>query len=262
MCEKLYASSAGRMAARLIASPFVSRLAGKFMDSRLSRLLIPGFIKKNSIDLSVCQKTEFDSFNDFFTRRLKPGERPVCPEKTALASPCDGLLSVFPIEKGSVFTVKGHAYTVGELTGDTGLSNEFEGGRCLIFRLTPAHYHRYIWPCDGKILVSKRIRGIFHTVRPGALERVEVFKTNTREYALCESDMLGRFVLMEVGAALVGKIVNESQTGAFKKGEEKGHFEFGGSTVILLLKKDSASILSELDTPHEKEVLSGSRINA
>ncbi len=237
MYEKLYRTRVGRGIAAFLARPGFSRAAGWFMDTRASKVLIRPFIQANRIDLSDVADARFDSFNAFFTRRLKPGARPVCEEADALASPCDAYLTVMPVSPESVCVVKGTPYTVETLTRSAALSRTFDGGWLLIFRLTPAHYHRYAFPDDGKILETKRIPGVFHTVRPEALAALPVFKTNTREYALLETAHFGRMLYMEVGATMVGRIVNDKTEGAFRRGEEKGRFEFGGSTVILITEK-------------------------
>ena len=261
MFEDIYKNALGRAAARVLATPFVSYAAGAFMDSRLSKPLIKPFARKNGIDLSEAADTNFRSFNAFFTRRLKEGARPVCEEDGALVSPCDGLLSAFPIEKGSSFLIKGTRYSLKDLTGDEESQRVFDGGLCLIFRLTPAHYHRYAFPCDGKILAHTHIKGIYHTVRPTALGHVQVFKTNTREYCLCDCGAFGKMLFMEVGALLVGRIVNRKTDGTFKKGEEKGCFEFGGSTIVVLTQKDRVRLRQGLLSENETPVKLGERID-
>lgn len=239
MYEKLYRTRVGRGLAAFLARPGFSRAAGWFMDTRASRVLIRPFIKANKIALSDVVDAKFDSFNAFFTRRLKPGARPICMDADALASPCDAYLTVMPVSPEGVCVVKGTPYTVQTLTQSETLARAFDGGWLLIFRLTPAHYHRYAFPDDGRIVETKRIPGVFHTVRPEALAEMPVFKTNTREYALLETAHFGRMLYMEVGATMVGRIVNDKTEGAFRRGEEKGRFEFGGSTVILITERDA-----------------------
>lgn len=234
MYEKLYRSRVGRQAANLLARPGISRAAGRFMDSRFSKVLIRPFKRINGIRMDDYLEEDFQSFNAFFTRRLKPGARPVNEDENALPSPCDGFLTALPVSEDGIFTVKGSPYTALTLTEDRSLARAFDGGWCLIFRLTPANYHRYVFPDDGEILRTKEIPGVFHTVRPEALKEIPVFKTNTREYACLSTRHFGPMVYMEVGATMVGRIVNRVTEGSFTRNEEKGKFEFGGSTVILL----------------------------
>jgi len=236
--EKLYQSAVGRFFASIIARPGISRAAGLFMDSRLSCFMIKPFISRNTIDMRDVLPHEYKSFNEFFTRRLNPGARSVVQAENRLASPCDGLLSVYPITEDGVFTVKGTPYTVETLLESKQIAEEFMGGWAMIFRLTPAHYHRYAFPDSGEYVFTKSIQGVFHTVRPEALKAMPVFKKNTREYAFLKTDHFGSMIYMEVGATMVGRIANLRHEGTFARGEEKGMFEFGGSTVILMLKKD------------------------
>ncbi len=237
MYEILYRSKLGRCLASLIARPGISRAAGLIMDSAVSRVMIKPFIKSNRIDMTEAAPKKYVSFNDFFTRRLVDGARPFDRNSFALPSPCDGLLSVYPVSSKGIFTVKGTPYTMETLLEDKTLSEAFEGGYLFIFRLTPSHYHRYAFPDNGRIVKSRCIQGVFHTVRPEALENLPVFKTNTREYALLETENFGRMIYMEVGATMVGRIQNDVKSGSFTRGQEKGRFEFGGSTVILITEK-------------------------
>ncbi len=246
MYEILYRSKLGRCIASILARPGISRAAGLIMDSAVSRVMIKPFIKSNHIDMREAAPRKYTSFNDFFTRRLLDGARPFEKDKNILPSPCDGLLSVYPVTQKGIFTVKGTPYTLETLLEDKVLSETFEGGWALIFRLTPAHYHRYAFPDDGRIVKLKRIQGVFHTVRPEALENMPVFKTNTREYMCLDTENFGRMIYMEVGATMVGRIQNDVTHGNFTRGQEKGRFEFGGSTVILITEKGTCAPLDEI----------------
>jgi len=237
--ESLYKSKSGRRIAAFMAKPFISRAAGRLMDSRLSALFIRPFVKKNAIDLTEALPVKYKTFNQFFTRKLVEGARPIIADESALASPCDGLLTVYPVTEDGVFIVKGTPYTMETLIEDKSLAASFLGGYILIFRLTPSHYHRYAFPDKGEIIASKRIPGVFHTVRPEALKALPVFKTNTREYTLLKTASFGCMLFMEVGATMVGRIKNTKTSGAFSRGNEKGMFEFGGSTIILALEKNT-----------------------
>lgn len=264
MYEDLYKSAPGRVIARLIAAPVFSKAAGAFLGSALSKPLIGRFVKKNNINLAEAAENEFGSFNAFFTRKLKPGSRTVDEAPDALVSPCDGLLSVYKIDSDCHFKVKGSVYTPLLLTQNEQMNARFADGWCLVFRLTPCHYHRYVFPADGNVTMSRRIDGIFHTVRPIALEYVPVFVTNTREYTLCETDAFGPIMQMEVGAAMVGKITNGNHTGKrVSKGDEKGYFEFGGSTIIMFLSKDACELRDDIAHTGETElnIRAGERLN-
>ena len=237
--EFLYGTAPGRLLLRGLTRPWFSRLGGRVMDSRLSALAVPGFIRRHGIDMGGCPRDRFDSFNDFFTRRLAPGERPVDPDPDGLLSPCDGRLALWPIRPDGRFPVKGTAYTLEGLLRDGALAERFAGGTLWLFRLSPEDYHRYIWPADGERGPAVRIPGLYHTIQPLERGQRPVYHENTREYCLLATDRFGPMVMMEVGALLVGRIVNEPDEGPAVRGAEKGHFAFGGSTVILLTEKDA-----------------------
>ena len=121
------------------------------------------------------------------------------------------------------------------------LAAEFDGGLCLVFRLCVDNYHRYHYFDDGSKGRNMFIPGRLHTVRPIALRNLPVFVENSREYTVMDTENFGRAIQMEVGAMLVGKIANNHEEHEFKRGEEKGCFLYGGSTVILLLKRNPDS---------------------
>lgn len=105
-------------------------------------------------------------------------------------------------------------------------------------RLSVDDYHRYIYPVSGRRSHERTINGIFHTVQPIALEHCPVYKENTRKYCIIKTNEFGTILMMEVGAMMVGRITNhEAEPGYVTRGEEKGYFEFGGSTIILLTQK-------------------------
>ena len=193
--------------------------------------------------MSDFEEREFTSFNDFFTRKIKQGKRTVSDD--GVISPCDGLVSVYKIDENTNLTIKGREYTCAQLLGDEALANQFSDGTCVIIRLTVADYHRYCYIENGSIIKKKFIPGVLHTVRPLACEERNVYKENCREYMVIDSSKLGQFIQMEVGAMLVGKIVNYDEQGEIKRGTEKGRFEFGGSTIALFFEKDKMSIDDE-----------------
>ena len=242
----LYGTVAGRCVLRLLVRPSLSRIAGRFLDTKFSRILIPRFKKSYNITTGGTEVPSggFSSFNSFFTRKRTDIVFDKVPSR--LCSPCDGFLTVFEIDEGSVFYVKGTAYSLGELLRDESLAAGYVGGQALIYRLTPANYHRYHHIDNGKVTAEKRIDGVLHTVREIATEKFPVYIQNTREYAVCASENFGTYVQMEVGALLVGRIKNHPSGGSFSRGDEKGMFEFGGSTVIMLFEKDAAVLHEDI----------------
>ena len=246
MPRKLYHSFCGRCLLKVLTLPFVSKTAGLILSTRLSKLYIKSFIKKNDIDMNDFEKGNYNSFNDFFVRKIRDGKRSIDLSSDSLISPCDGYLSVYDIDDRCTLNIKDTVYTLGELFENSEFEGEYQNGKCLVFRLTPADYHRYIYPDNGTKEENIYINGIFHTVRPVALKSCPVFKTNSREYTTLHTENFGDILFMEVGAMLVGKICNHHNVHSFKRGDEKGYFEFGGSTIIMMLKKDAAIINNDI----------------
>lgn len=223
-------------------------MSGKFMDSRLSKLLIGPFARKNRIETGDYILDDIRCFNDFFCRRIREGLRPVSMEMKDLISPADGLLSTYRITSDTVLSVKQSSFNISKLLRDEALAKEFEGGYALVFRLCVEHYHRYIFFDSGKKLEDRVLPGFYHTVRPVALEEYPVFTENSRRYAVIDTENFGKAVQMEVGATLVGKIVNERPEACeVRRGEEKGHFEYGGSTIIVLLQQGAAKLREDIE---------------
>ena len=261
----LYNTIPGRIMLRPLTHPSLSKAAGAFLDTRISKMLVPFFVKSNGIDTSEYDLSDVHSFNDFFRRPLKSGKRTVDMDENSLIAPCDGLLSIYRINGNTVLPVKQSAYTVDELLKSKKLAGQYEDGYCLVYRLCVNHYHRYIYAASGKKTHNRFLPGRLHTVRPVALHSVPVFAENSREYALIRTKKLGTLLQMEVGAMLVGRICNHKLRPCdVVRGEEKGFFEYGGSTIIVLIQKDRVKLDPEYDSfvnsGEEVPVLLGTRI--
>ncbi len=250
----LYHTAPGRLLLRPLCSRGLSRLCGRFLDAKASRLLVGPFVRRHNIDLSEYQQREFKSFNDFFTREIRPELRPIDRDPSALVAPCDGLLRVYPIRDGTLIPVKQSAYTVSSLLGGDSLADRYRGGLCLVFRLCVDHYHRYCWPDGGTRGESTFLPGVLHTVRPIALERYPVFVQNCREYTPLATDHFGTVTQVEVGAMLVGKIWNRPGSGRVERGEEKGMFLYGGSTIALLVEEGRLELSADIAAAQGEEV--------
>ena len=238
-------SGAGRPILRICSSRGIANLYASYLNSRLSRRKIKKFVKRHGIDLNEYKPVKYRSFNEFFSREIKPESRPVEMQANCLISPCDGKLTAFKIDGNSVFRVKGFDYSVSTLLKNGELAKSFEGGVCLIFRLTVNDYHRYVFFDSGTCEEKVFIKGRLHTVQPTALEKRKVFTENCREYTLMHTDNFGDALQIEVGAMFVGRIANNDKR-QFERGDEKGCFEFGGSTIILILKEGVAKIDDEI----------------
>ena len=232
----LYEKRFGGVLLGILVRKPVSDFVGWFMQRRISALWIKKFLKNSNIDMSQYENRKFKSFNDFFTRKIRPECLPIDTEPTHFISPCDCKLTVFPIREDSSFTIKGVKYTPEQLLRNKELAKGYAGGTLLVFRLTVDDYHRYCYPDSGIKEENVHINGIYHTVNPIAFKKHAVFRENTREYTVLHSDNFGDIVIMEVGATLVGRISNLHGAQRINRGEEKGHFDFGGSTIVILVK--------------------------
>lgn len=239
LLDLLYGTSFGRMLLKPLTAPFLSEIAGKFCDSIASQPLIVPFIKKSGIDITEYQPALYRSYNEFFTRKIRRECRPADMTKNHLISPCDSKLSVYRIDSDSVFCIKNTFYSVTSLLKCRKLADKFKNGWCMIFRLEVDDYHRYIYIDDGVKSSDRHINGFYHTVNPAALESYNIYKENTREITLMKTENFGEVVQAEVGAMLVGRISNhEKNSVSIKRGNEKGMFEFGGSTIVLLFEEN------------------------
>ena len=227
----------------LFCCSIFSRLMGWYLDRKCSVKRIEPTIRELGIDIdeAIIPAGGFQSFNDFFSRKLKDGVRPLPADTNALISPADCRLTVYPQLQGdSVIPVKGTPYTLHELLGADaeGLSD----GALMVCRLCPADYHRYHTPDAGKVLSCRAVRGKYHSVNPLALEcGCRVFTENLRVVVMLESAHAGRCAFVPVGAFGVASIHNHLDTPGmhFARGDEAGFFTFGGSTVIMVFPKNT-----------------------
>jgi len=225
----------------------VSSIYGNRMDRTSSAKKIQPFIADFDIDMSVAQKQEFSNFNDFFTRKLKADSRPVDTSSTVVVSPADGKVLAYTDISNSWFIVKGYRFDVSSFLDNPGLAQKYHDGTLLIIRLAPMDYHRFHFPVSGNSSPNKKIDGDYYSVNPFALrKKAEIFCLNKREYSILSNPLFGDVVMAEVGATMVGSIVQTFKGSSVNKGEEKGYFKFGGSTVVLLFEKSKIHIDEDL----------------
>lgn len=236
--EKLYNTFSGRLILKVLTAPVISKIAGRFMDSPFSIPFIKIFIKNHRLDTTPYIMKNFRSYNEFFTRQIKPEKRPIDYRADHLISPCDSKLSVYRINSNSVFKIKNSFYRVSDLLSNDFMARRYDGGYCFIYRLEVDDYHRYCYIDDGLKTENVFIEGELHTVNPVALKKYNIYKRNSREYTILHTDNFGDVVHIEVGALFVGKICNHHDEYYFVKGEEKGMFQFGGSTIVQLFEKN------------------------
>ena len=256
-----YETLAGRtLWSVLFGSKLISAFMGRRYDSPSSRKAIEKLVAIPGCRADEAEKpiAEYGSFNEFFTRRLKPGARPA---GEGFVSPADGRLRLYlNADADKPFPLKGATKSLRQVfapgVDDSQRLFDFEKTYDIaVVRLAPVDYHRFHFPCDSTVLGEvKVVPGKYHSVNPIALVRYpDVYADNERQIVECDSKY-GRYWQIDVGAFGVGTIVqtfderDEAEFGGhvsdgdeggrreFKKGEERGYFKFGGSTVILVLK--------------------------
>lgn len=226
----------------------------------LARLLIWIHMRIYDVKLQeavIEQPGEFATFNDFFTRRLKPKARPVAQQPGAVVSPCDGtIIQNGEIENGLLVQAKGHHYSVDELLiGRTKSTDEprFKPSRFITIYLGPADYHGVHTPANLVITKTRYIPGRLLPVRPDVVAHVPKLFSNNQRLVIYGRADFGELVLVMVGALLVSGVCTEWHPNPYhkasedsleppltlKSGERVGHFNFG-STVILLLPEKVA----------------------
>ena len=238
----LYETPSGHLALEwLIKRRWYSSLTGFYCGLKISRRLIRPFIEKYHIPIEEALENmeTFSSFNDFFTRRLKSQARPFPESENEIPSPGDGRMQVFPqIHQNRVWQIKGSPYRLKDLIHDDALAARFHGGSCILLRLAPVDYHRFHFIESGTAEAPRRIPGSFYSVNPIALKHIrEIFCKNFRMLTLLHTPHHGDILYVEVGATSVGSIVQcLPEGGPVQKGQEKGFFKFGGSSILLFFE--------------------------
>ena len=239
----LYNTQFGRFFLKIIYNTLISKFIGFILNRRISRLFIKSYVKKNNIDLSLYEEKKYKSFNDFFIRKIKNIKK--INDNNAFISNCDCYISIYSITDDLILNIKNSKYSIESLIQNKEMAKEFSNGYAVIYRLEPSNYHRYIYVDNGKMTNHKKIKGKLHTVNPIVYDKYKVFAENTREISVLETSNFGKIIQIEVGALCVGKIKNNYKKD-YNRYEEKGYFEFGGSTIIHLIKKDSINFDTEL----------------
>ncbi len=237
---------------------FAGRVASRERGATTTRL-VRWFVRKYGVDMSEAASADlaaYASFNDFFTRALKPGARPLA--NAELVCPVDGTISQFgAIDRDQILQAKGHRYSATALVGgDVSLAQRFHDGSFATLYLSPKDYHRIHMPCDGTLTRMIHVPGALFSVNPVTARGVPgLFARNERVVCVFDSPVVGCFVLTLVGATIVGSMATvwhgavnaprvrrvrewtygEGQV-ALKQGDEMGRFLLG-STVVLLFGK-------------------------
>jgi phosphatidylserine decarboxylase len=247
-----YGNALGRLVLGLLVKrALFSRYYGWQMSRPFSANRVLPFIVDFDLDVDEFAKSPFSfkSFNEFFYRALKPAARPIGPGDTVAVMPADGRHLAFQnVAVADGFYAKGQRFDLRSLLGDEVLAREFAGGAMLISRLCPVDYHRFHFPISGTPGESRLINGWLYSVSPIALRRnLACLWENKRMVTVVESSQFGRVAMVEIGATMVGSILQTYLAGrAVAKGEEKGLFKFGGSCVVTLFQTGRIQLDADL----------------
>jgi len=221
------------------------------MARSASQSLVAPFIRDFGLDSSEFAESpdSFDSFNEFFIRRLKPEARPFDPDPGAIVFPCDGRHLGFPdVSQVDAVFVKGQRFTLPRLLGSAELARRFEHGTLVLSRLCPIDYHRYHFPAAGTPSESRPLNGPLFSVSPIALRRnLAYLWENKRVVTELETKNFGTILTIDIGATNVGSI---RQTfiphHPVTRGDERGYFSFGGSSTITLFEPGRITLADDL----------------
>jgi phosphatidylserine decarboxylase len=233
----MYANPFGRgLGDALLARRWFSQSYGWLQSTRWSGRKIEPFIARYGIPMDEYEPGPFPTFNDFFIRRFREGARAWVKDPHVMAAFAEArYLAWTSIEDDHTFPVKGEHLSAASLMDSEERARDFIGGPLLLARLCPVDYHRFHYPDDGRVLESYRAHGAYHSVNPVALKaKSDVLATNERHISILETANFGKLAYIEVGAMMVGKIIQSHAGPSFRRGDEKGYFLFGGSTVVVL----------------------------
>ena len=242
----------GRIVAYLIARlQCISAMYGYLQRTSFSSRKVIPFIEKYHIDTSefVESPNSFKSFNDFFIRQLKPHARPIAAAQANAVIPADGRYLFFQnISHSKGFLVKGKKFDITSLLDDEELASRYIDGAMVIARLCPTDYHRFHFPTDCIPSSTNRLNGFLYSVNPIALKKnINIFTENERTLTSLSTKRFGEVLFLEIGATFVGAIDQTYTPGkSYSKGDEKGYFSFGGSSLILLFPPNTIQFDKDL----------------
>ena len=247
-----YENPVGRGALELIVKRRIfSRWYGWRMDAPASKSRVLPFIENYGLaaeDFADAPES-FQTFNEFFYRKLKPSARPINADPQCVVFPADGRHLGFPdVSQAPGVFVKGQKFQIPELLGDPALAQRFAKGTLVLSRLCPVDYHRFHFPVAGMPGTTRLINGPLYSVSPIALRRrLSYLWENKRTVTLLETERLGTVIVMEIGATNVGSILQTYNPGqAVEKGAEKGYFAFGGSSTITIFEPGRVTLADDL----------------
>jgi phosphatidylserine decarboxylase len=250
----LYNTTPGRiLLGAMFARPWYSNLNAVLNRTQYSARKIGPLIRQFNIDMTEYPGQTYTSYDSFITRKIDPSRRPIAAKPNALIAVADSGLQAYSITDDGRIPVKQGSYTITEMLRDPDLAATYKYGTCLVFRLSTPDYHRYCFVDDGRVIRVHTINGMLHSVQPVSAKRYRPFSENCRQYSVIETLNFSTVVTVEVGALLVGRIHNYEIT-TCQRGQEKGYFSLGGSTICLLLKPDTVKIDSDIMEYSQKHI--------
>jgi phosphatidylserine decarboxylase len=224
-----------------------------------SRRKIVPFINKMKVntDELLHPLEDFISFKDFFIREIDLSKRSIHMEQQICIAPADGkYLAYSEVPGDSTFRIKRHSFNMREMVGDEDLSRQYHRGSMVICRIGFSDYHHFHFPDTGLPGEAVSVRGTYHASGPYSLSKLVPFYTeNHRKCTIFETDNFGRVIFVEIGAFTVGSIQQRYQPGVrVVKGSRKGFFSLGGSTIVLLFKRDAIEVDEDLLNNTKKEI--------
>ncbi len=246
----LYGTKLGEVFHDVVSRPLISKLYGAYQDLGSSASKVAPFVEKFNINLDDFLPEEgyrgtlgpYSNFNQFFVRRFKEGKRSFVQNPNEMAAFSEARYYGYAqVDEDETVPVKGTFLSPSAILGHSKYLLDFQDGPLLLARLCPVDYHRFHFPDDGVVIDNYPVPGELHSVNPLALKaKGDILMRNYRHVTIVETKNFGKLAYIEVGATCVGKIIqthNLSVGSTFKRGEEKGMFLFGGSTVIVIGQK-------------------------
>ena len=250
----LYNTLIGRVLLRLVIQPWFSTILKRWYVRPSTIETVNKYITDYGIKKSDYQDSDWRTFNDFFGRALTKQAKEKLLESVQSAddvvSVAEGKLRAYQVTSDALLDVKQRQYRLSDIIGDEELAQEFTGGTALVYRLSMHNYHRYWYPDVGRVVFQKDYPGVLHTISSVSV-KYPVYSINKRSVTLLETAHFGRILMIEVGAMIAGTITNTKKQTA-KRGGEKGRFEIGGSTIIVVYANGIMQVDNDIRLQNEK----------
>ncbi len=238
---------------------FVSQIYGWLHGSRWSRYKIRSFADQLQVNMgeSLIPVEGFASFNEFFSREIDLTRRPIDPDPRVCVASADGRVLAYPnVSLDMPFRIKRSQFDLRSLLENSSLAEKFDGGSMMVSRLYLSDYHHFHFPDSGVASPAHPVRGVYYAVSPyGRQKHVPFYSENYRMVTEFASDHFGLVAMVEIGAFTVGSIKQRYRPGSrVGKGDRKGYFELGGSTMVLLFREGMIKLDQDLCRNTQQEL--------